>query len=197
MRYNGANSERKNAAHTTPQTSGKHWLKGCCSLTIKKPLKVVSSGGVRPQKKGEITMADKTQYVGDTGVVADRSQFVYSSEYREADENRVNVTALHKCKDGLHAYVSLTFDFSETPRESLLEMAAKSAMIAARPMEVRESPASEVAKKLEGKTLDPMDYFKRERRSTAVTPEKIEKAAEKLDKEALAELIAKLQKLQA
>ena len=81
----------------------------------------------------------------------------------------VEVVHVTTCSDG-KAYVTTKFDFNGVDDADILECAAKNLVIACRLTEFRTRTVDEVCK-LDGMTLKPLDYIKRERSKTPETPQ--------------------------
>lgn len=109
------------------------------------------------------------KYEGKTGVQALEGVTYSRSVTANTETKVVDVVHVTRCKDG-DAYVTTRFDFTGVDESDVLECAAKNLVIACRLTEFRTRTVDEVCK-LDGMTLKPLDYIKRERSKTPETPQ--------------------------
>ena len=120
------------------------------------------------------------KYNGTTGVEVIQGITYPRSNTANIDTKVVEVVHVSDTTTG-KVYAKTLFDFSETPEESILEMAAKSAVISCRATEFKADNLDNAIEN-DGMTLNPMDYFKRERKRG---PETTESLITKLKKKGL------------
>jgi copper chaperone CopZ len=127
-----------------------------------------------------------SKYEGKTGVRAVGGVTYPRSVTADVEKKTVDVIHVTTCKDG-KAYVRTRFDFNGVDDADILECAAKHLVIACRSAEYRTRTVDE-AIKVDGITLDPMDYIKRERAS-ADPKTRAMNALKKLSSEEIAEIM--------
>ena len=131
------------------------------------------------------------KYEGSTGIEALDGVAYSRSVTADVEKKVVDVIHVTTCKDG-RAYVTTKFDFNGMDEADILECAAKHLVIACRSAEYRTRTVDE-AIKVDGITLDPGEYIKRERAS-ADPLKRAQNALKKLSPEQVAELLEALGK---
>jgi len=130
-------------------------------------------------------------YKGKTGIRVLDGVTYPRSNTADVEKKTVDVVHVTTCKDG-RAYVKTTFDFNGVDDADILECAARHLVIACRSVEYRTRTVDE-AIEVDGITLDPTDYIKRERMSGDPL-KRAENALKKLTPEQMAELLETLGK---
>ena len=132
----------------------------------------------------------KAKWNEGTGVVANRKEWGYSSSRTANVETKVvEVIHVSRCEDGKDVYIRTLVDFSNTDESDILEVAAGSIIIAARPVEFRTRKSDVAIAEMEGATLAAEDYIKRERATTKDPVKTVTNGFDKMSKEQQAEMI--------